>query len=511
MPQLNFNALAPSGPQGFYQGFEQGQKEKVTSEINQIKLEEVKRDRDEMVQLQEKLRGLGQDPDVGKYLDALAATGKPEYVKMAVEGRQKLKDLDAYAKLGVLQPDTAPSAMPTGAPAPVNALPLASRAPGALGSGTFDPNAPMAAAAPAAVNALIPAPVATVAPATVNALAPQPNKDQIAPTQQRIRLLLDFARTNPGMATQAMAEARILQDQLELYSKSGPTDSAEVQTMRAMGFPLTQAGYQAFRDAQQKAPALPAPVRTISNVDPKDFTTASVQKFNTTGNYADLIPKPATGGAGTGVPKAPSGYRTTATGELEPIPGGPAAGKPMTELQKQAYRKDFANDTSKIKSAIDTADELEKLTDQLVGNPDKKIPPHPGLGGITGYTGMLPSLPTGEAAKAEQKLETFKGKIKALGRAIASQEGKLGNMAVQEWQMVSDAVQAIKPTAGNLDEQMRDVVRQARVLSKNMQDKFDLTYEGGAPAAGAAAPAAGGKLSPAEQTELDALRKRFGK
>jgi len=319
------------------------------------------------------------------------------------------------------------------------------------------------------------------------------------------------------MATQAMAEARILQDQLELYSKRGPTDSAEVQTMRAMGYPLTQAGYQAFRDAQQKAPTLPAPVRTISNVDPKDFTTASVQKFNTTGNYADLISKPTTVGTGAGVPKAPSGYRTTATGELEPIPGGPAAGKPMTKLQEQAYRKDFANDTSKIKSATDTADELEKLTDQLVGNPDKKIPPHPGLGGITGYTGMLPSLPTGEAAKAEQKLETFKGKIKALGRAIASQEGKLGNMAVQEWQMVSDAVQAIKPTAGNLDEQMRDVVRQARVLAKNMQDKFDLTYEetpsvAGKPAAApSATPVAGGQLSPAEQAELDALRKRFGK
>jgi len=525
MPQLNFNALAPSGPQGFYQGFEQGQKEKVTSEINQIKLEEVKRDRDEMVQLQEKLKGLGQDSDVRKYLDILAATGKPEYVKMAFDGRQKLDDIEAYAKLGVLQPDTASSTMPTGAPAPVNALPLASRAPGALGSGTFDPNAPMAAPAPAAVNALIPAPVATVAPATVNALAPQPNKDQIAPTQQRIRLLLDFARANPRMATQAMAEARILQDQLELYSRSGASQPAvsplaRLQAERAALPPNDprRAEYDAaIRKESDFAPVpTPAPVKTISTVNPSDFTTASVQKFNTTGNYADLIPKPTTGGAGAGVPKAPSGYRTTATGELEPIPGGPAAGKPMTELQKQAYRKDFANDTSKIKSAIDTADELEKLTDELVGNPVKGVKPHPGLGGITGYTGMLPSLPTGEAAKAEQKLETFKGKIKALGRAIASQEGKLGNMAVQEWQMVSDAVQAIKPTAGNLDEQMRDVVRQARVLSKNMQDKFDLTYEGGAPAAGAAAPAAaapaaGGKLSPAEQTELDALRKRFGK
>ena len=214
---------------------------------------------------------------------------------------------------------------------------------------------------------------------------------------------------------------------------------------------------------------------------------------------------------GAGVPKAPPGYRVTATGDLEAIPGGPAASKPMTALQQQAYKKDFANDTSNIKSAVDTANELETLTDTLVGNPDKGIKAHPGLGGITGYAGMLPSLPKGEAAKAEQKLETFKGKIKALGRTIASQQGKLGNMAVQEWQMVSDAVQAIKPTAGNLDEQMRDVVRQAKQLAKNMQDKFDLTYEEPPTARGAPKPAGGGALSPAEEAELAQLRKRFGK
>jgi len=200
---------------------------------------------------------------------------------------------------------------------------------------------------------------------------------------------------------------------------------------------------------------------------------------------------------GAGVPKAPAGYRVTAAGDLEAIPGGPAASKPMTALQQQAYKKDFANDTSNIKSAVDTANELETLTDTLVGNPDKGIKAHPGLGGITGYAGMLPSLPKGEAAKAEQKLETFKGKIKALGRTIASQQGKLGNMAVQEWQMVSDAVQAIKPTAGNLDEQMRDVVRQAKQLAKNMQDKFDLTYEEPPTAGGAPKPAGvGGKPAP---------------
>jgi len=248
--------------------------------------------------------------------------------------------------------------------------------------------------------------------------------------------------------------------------------------------------------------------RTIANIDPAKYTSASVEKYSVSGNYGDLklLPEKA-GGGGTAVPKAPSGYRFNKAGDLEPIPGGPAAGKPMTDLQKQGLKKDFAADTSKIKAAVDTADELEKLTDELVGNPDKKIKPHPGLGGITGYAGLLPSfaespVTSGNAAKAEQKLETFKGKIKTLGRSLASLDGKLGNMAVQEWKMVSDSVQAIKPTAGNLEEQMRDAVRQARLLAKNLRDKFDLTYEDTTPAAapGRPAPAA---LAPADKQALD--------
>ena len=248
MAQLNFNALAPQGgPQGFYQGFEQGQKEKVASEMNQIKLEELRRDRDEMVQLQEKLKGLGQDPDVSKFLDTLAQTGKPEYVKMAIEGKQKIKDLDAYAKLGAIEPVTAAPAMPTGAPAlgaPALRMPQAPVPTNMLGSGTFGMGAEPAAAAP--VNAMAPAPAAA---APVNALA-QPTA-QIAQAQRRIEQLVNFARSNPRMASQAMAEAKFLQDQLEFASKRAPAESADVQTMRALGIPVTPEGYQTFTGAKR--------------------------------------------------------------------------------------------------------------------------------------------------------------------------------------------------------------------------------------------------------------------
>ena len=154
------------------------------------------------------------------------------------------------------------------------------------------------------------------------------------------------------------------------------------------------------------------------------------------------------------------------------------AEKPMTQAQRVKYTKDKVSDKDVVTGAFAVTGELEKLTDELVGNPDKKIAPAPGLSSITGFSALTNplALPSGDARKALQKLETFKGKIMALGRQLASQEGKLGNMAVQEWKFVSDAVQKIDPAAGNLDVQMRDVVRQAREYSQRQQSKYDDTY-----------------------------------
>jgi hypothetical protein len=80
---------------------------------------------------------------------------------------------------------------------------------------------------------------------------------------------------------------------------------------------------------------------------------------------------------------------------------------------------------------------------------------------------------------------------------------------------VSDSILAIDPAAGNLDVQLRDIVRQAKNFANTVQERYDLTYEGVEPTAapsraGSSAPAAGG-LTPAEQAELDQLRSRFKK
>ena len=70
-------------------------------------------------------------------------------------------------------------------------------------------------------------------------------------------------------------------------------------------------------------------------------------------------------------------------------------------------------------------------------------------------------------------------------------------MAVQEWKIVSDSIQAIDPAAGNLDVQLRDIVRQAKNFANTVQERYDLTYEAdGAPAEPTATPPRAGGNAP---------------
>jgi hypothetical protein len=138
--------------------------------------------------------------------------------------------------------------------------------------------------------------------------------------------------------------------------------------------------------------------------------------------------------------------------------------------------KDRMADDARVTVAKDTADDLERNVDLLIGNPKKKINPHPGLSGITGYNALLPSLPSGQPRAAQQILDNIKGKVTQMGKSIMSQEGKLGNMAVQEWKIVSDAVEKLDPGSPNFPVQLRSVVTQARRLEDNLRNRSKTLY-----------------------------------
>lgn len=143
--------------------------------------------------------------------------------------------------------------------------------------------------------------------------------------------------------------------------------------------------------------------------------------------------------------KAPSGYRYTASGDLEAIPGGPADAKKIAldEKAKAVAQK-----------ATDFADMGLNVIDQLITSP--------GLGGIVGIRGKIPTIPGTDAAKSNALAEQLEGQaflqafqsLKGAG-AITETEGKKASAAIARLnrsQSKTDYVQALNELRGILVE-----------------------------------------------------------
>lgn len=186
--------------------------------------------------------------------------------------------------------------------------------------------------------------------------------------------------------------------------------------------------------------------------------------------------------------------------------------KPLTEQQTIKLRTDVAKD---YKSASTTLSQMDDLLASI-----QSVKTAPGLSAATGYTGMLPSFSEGKAAQADTRIANLRGKVTALGKATAAMTGAIGSIANQEWKILSDQVANIDPVKGKgpLLEQIDLIEAQARGAMERIRDQYEKTRAEDfkrfpqfkdLPAPGApSAPAAGqSALSPAEQAELDQLRK----
>jgi hypothetical protein len=423
MAELNFGALARPGPRGFAQGFEQGQEQRMTEDINRtnletgrFKLDELKRDRAEMMQLQTQLKGMGQDPDLDKLMDVYVRSGRPDYVKMGIEGKQKLKEQREYAKLvggDMVAPEAAAApafGMPAGAQpsGDYTSTQTMGRVPGVV-------TTPIPDAAP--MNAL--APAAAPAAAPVNALA-NPNAGQIQQTQKRINDLMQFAASNPGMAGQAMQQARLLQDQLEMFSRAKTPETAKLADR------FVPVGRLVFdRETQQY-------------ISPSQAQLAQSQE------------RSAAGGAG-------------GTREFAP--------KPMTPVQSAKRRDQLGKEFKAAQSALQTT---QDVLDSIAF-----VKAEPGLSRATGFTGtLLPSIPEGAAASAEVRLKNLEGKVTALGKAQASATGSIGSIATQEWQVLRDQIAAIDRSKGTgpLLSQLDLVEAQAQGALERMRDAYQRQF-----------------------------------
>ena len=163
--------------------------------------------------------------------------------------------------------------------------------------------------------------------------------------------------------------------------------------------------------------------------------------------------------------KAPTGYRYTKDGDLEPVPGGPADDK-----VKGKYNQD-------TQSLATVEDNLTRLEAQA-----KKVLDHPGLDGITGIRGKIPNIPGTDAANAMAELTTLKtqvgfGALQAM-RDASKTGGALGQVSDFENKALQNSLVALdtSQSADEFRKNLKDVMKYAVRAKDNHRKAYNTKY-----------------------------------
>lgn len=340
---------------------------------------------------------------------------------------------------------------------------------GAMGSGTFDmpPRSEPMFSQSSMANQISPATTMPVSPRAatpmVNQLAPPPaaaaaSVNQLGVDTRALENRIIDLRTNYPNVPQAQKEADRLEKRLDELNKTAP----DAMLMQQLGYPLTQAGYQAFRDAQRqermltpeeekqrvriaaasRAPAQPAPLQPpVAVVDP------------ITGKQVYVTRE-----------QALSGKMTPAS-----------AMEGLAPKEIQAREAKFPAATLAVKTIESSSDRLSKDLDELAT--------HPGLSGISGLIyGITPAI-TKDARVALEKYKSILARggfseLQAM-RAASPTGGALGNVSNQENQYLRDAFAAIgrSQDTADLKTALESAANVARAAKQRVREAYDMTYD----------------------------------
>ena len=281
--------------------------------------------------------------------------------------------------------------------------------------------------------------------------------------------------------------------------------------MKQLGYPQTPEGFRAYQEAK-RAPV--APAKTIGNVSPGDFTPASLAKFNTSGNYGDLILKP--------VDRAPvQPVAPTVTQIVDPTnasqmitidarryqgggagsPGvigvaGKEPGAALRQNKTEIGKTQLADDLDNLRESFRTLDEMRAI-------PSTERNVLSNLGSATAATGVGQMFGRAGGTEAQVERDVINSARMRLVNSIKNATGMSAqqlnsNVELQTMlKSISDPGQSVQAAMRIIDDIENAYVKGDGKLRKSGKVT---------PAAAAGQNA----LSPAEQTELDQLRKRFG-
>lgn len=153
-----------------------------------------------------------------------------------------------------------------------------------------------------------------------------------------------------------------------------------------------------------------------------------------------------------------------------------AGPKPLTQIQEQKLRENISKD---YKSARSTVEMMLDPKTGVVGAVDavRRLSPSQ-KEAITGYSGYLPSI-TPSSRSADTVMKNLRGKVTEMGKSAASLTGAIGQMAIQEWRIVSDMIASLDIEGmepADLDNQLDIIETQARRAAEITRDAYENQY-----------------------------------
>jgi hypothetical protein len=333
-----------------------------------------------------------------------------------------------------------------------------------------------------------------------------------APTPEAARELVKMQYADPdvggllsqfGSLEQALAEVPSDPAQFEQYRQQEAMGMSEWMKSQMPKITPTGDVYDpANRSFIRKPQATPAPAAPSAPVavmgpDGKPLYVSREQAIGMT-PFSPASLKFIGGGAGGstpraggGMPKAPSGYRYTPTGDLEAIPGGPAAAGPnLTPKDIQKREASLPQARQAVSTISNTMSIIGETVDRLLANKD-------GLNGVTGLIGGRTPGITDAARQAEADINQLKNLAFIQGitelRNASKTGAGVGNVSNKEGDRFENLKASLERTQSynSMVEALNRLKSQSEFTRQSLKEAFDETYSYRDNAAPAAPPASG--------------------
>ena len=282
-----------------------------------------------------------------------------------------------------------------------------------------------------------------------------------------------------GTLDQALAEVPDDPVQFERYRQQealGMSEWMKSQMPKVAGNAVFLPGENRFITAPREfAPAAPSAPVAVMGPDGKPQYVSREQAIGMT-PFTPAAVKIMGGGGGGAMPKAPSGYRYTPTGDLEPIPGGPAAAGPnLTPKDIQKREAALPQARQAVNTVSNTMSIIGETVDRLIAN-------KAGLNGITGLIGGRTPGITDAGRQAEADINQLKNLAFIQGltelRAASKTGAGVGNVSNKEGERFENLKASLERTQSYDDmvSALKRLKSQSEFTKQSLKEAFDETY-----------------------------------